>query len=170
MPDFARLYMQKQANQQTLMIFVTAEGEIEATILEYGKFEHLLRIDGEPTPVKKLTLLYHYKQIDDATVAEKIGVDEAVRVRNEPMPPTYKERHLLPNSALWKAKKQGNAARFTMRSGDVFTGMIDWFGPFEVKLSIAPRGEDDTASVILHRHAALSVDLLEDPPSDDEDA
>ena len=169
MRDFSWHYMQKQVDTQTPMVFVTRDGEIRATVLEHGMFEHLLSVDGEPTPVEKLTLQYHYKQMDADTVAEKTGVDEAVRDKNEPTPLGYKQRHLLPNSALWKSKRERIATRFTMRNGAVFRGMIDWFGPYEVKLSIGPRGEDDTASVILHRHAALSVELLEEPdlPSDD---
>ncbi len=174
MPDFSALYMQKQINLQTPMVFVIGDGEIHATVVEYGKFEHVLRIDGEPTPVAKVTLQYHYKALDADIVAEKIGVDEAVRDRNEATPATYKARQLISSGDLWRAKKRNVVVRFTMRNGAVFTGTMDWFTPYEVKLSIGPRGEDDTASVILHRHAALSVELLDepklDPPSDDDDA
>lgn len=172
--DFSWHYMQKQVDTRTPMVFVTRDGEIRATVVEHGMFQHLLCVDGEPTPVAKLSLQYHYKQIDADTVTEKIAVDETVRARNEPTPSGYKERHLLSNRDLWKAKRRRVATRFTMRNGAVFRGMVDWFGPYEVKLGIGPRGEDDTASVVLHRHAALSVELLEepkpDPPSRDEDA
>ena len=125
MRDFSWHYMQKQVNTQTPMVFVTRDAEIRATVLEHGMFEHLLSVDGEPTPIEKLSLQYHYKQIDADTVAEKIGVDEAVRAKNEPTPPGYKERHLLSNRDLWRAKRHGVAARFTMRSGAVFCGPID---------------------------------------------
>ena len=64
MPDVARLYIDDQAEAQTPMVFVTREGELHATVIESGMYEHLLRVDGEPTPVTKLTLEYHYKQVD----------------------------------------------------------------------------------------------------------
>ena len=53
--------------------------------------------------------------------------------------------------------------RFTMRGSAQFTGLIEWFTPHTVKLNIGLRGEDGTASVILHRHAVMRLDLLEEP-------
>ena len=47
MPDVARMYMDDQAEAQTPMVFVTRDGELQATVLESGKYRHLLRVDGE---------------------------------------------------------------------------------------------------------------------------
>ena len=40
---------------------------------------------------------------------------------------------------------------------------IEWFTPYAIKLNIGLRGEDGTASVILHRHAIVRLELLEEP-------
>ena len=161
--DFAELYMRKQARQQTPMVFITGEGEIRATVVEYGTFRHVLRVDGEPTPVdvEKISLHYHYKQIDAGIVAEKIAVDEAVRAKNEPTPLAYQDRHHLPTSAFWRAKRRDIDVRFTMRDGSVFCGSVEWFTHYEVKLNVGMRDEEDAASVILHRHAMVQLELLE---------
>ena len=157
MPDVARMYIDDQAAAQTPMVFVTLDGELHATVLESGKYEHLLNIDGEPTPVKKVTLEYHYKRIDAATVAEKVGHDPSV----DPANPRRSRR--LSSKDLWITRKQRIPVRFTVRAAAQFTGLIEWFTPYAIKLNIGLRGEDGTASVILHRHAIVRMDLLEEP-------
>ena len=173
MPDVARMYMDDQAEAQTPMVFVTRDGELQAIVLESGKYRHLLRVDGEPTEVEKLALEYHYKQIDAATVAEKI--DHAVGLDTEGLPDSllYHKEFRLSNRDLWVSRKQHIPVRFTMRGSAQFTGLIEWFTPHTVKLNIGLRGEDGTASVILHRHAVMRLELLEepreDPPADQAD-
>ena len=97
----------------------------------------------------KLTLQYQYKQVDADTVAEKVVVDEAATSRDSAPPSAYKERHHLSARDLWHARKQAIPVRFSLRGGDVFIGLIEWFTRFEVKLNIGIRGERETASVIL---------------------
>ncbi len=157
MPDVARMYIDDQAAAQTPMVFVTRDGELQATVLESGMYEHLLNVDGKPTPVKKVTLEYHYKQIDAATVAEKVVHDPSV----DPDNPRRSRR--LSSKDLWISRKQCIPVRFTVRAGAQFTGLIEWFTPYAIKLNIGLRGEDGTASVILHRHAIVRLDLLEEP-------
>jgi sRNA-binding regulator protein Hfq len=140
MPDVAMLYIQKQAEEQTPMVFVTRDQELHATVIEFGTYEHLLRVDGEPTPIKKIALQYHYKAIDIDTVAAKIGVDEVALAKNDPAPLPYNHRYHLSNRDLWAARKQVIPVRFTMRSGVTFTGLIDWFTPYAIKLNIAHVG------------------------------
>ena len=157
MPNVARLYIDDQAKAQTPMVFVTRDGELHATVLESGMYEHLLSVDGEPTEVKKVTLEYHYKRIDAATVAEKVGHDPSV----DPANPRRSRR--LSSKDLWITRKQCIPVRFTVRVAAQFTGLIEWFTPYAIKLNIGLRGEDGTASVILHRHAIVRMDLLEEP-------
>ena len=166
MPDVGRMYIDDQAEAQTPMVFVTREGELQATVAKSGKYEHLLNIDGEPTPVSKLTLEYHYKQIDAETVAEKI--DHAVGLDTEGLPDSllYHPGFRLSNRDLWVSRKQHIPVRFTMRGSAQFTGLIEWFTPHTVKLNIGLRGEHGTASVIVHRHAVMRLDLLEEPTED----
>ena len=164
MPDVARLYIDDQAEAQTPMVFITREGELHATVIESGMYEHLLRVDGEPTPVTKLTLEYHYKQIDADAVAEKGAHDPSVDTEN------IRRGRWLSNKDLWVARKQWIPVRVTLRAAAQFTGLIEWFTPYAIKLNIGLRGEDGTASVILHRHAVIRLELLgepkEDPPAD----
>ncbi len=160
MPDVARLYIEDQAKARTPMVFVTRDAEIHATVVEYGMYEHLLRVDGEPTPIRKLSLQYHYKQIDAETVAEKITTDEAALARNDPDPLPFNLGFHMSNRDLWISRKQGIPVQLTMRTGVAFRGLIDWFTPYEIKLNIGIRGKDGTASVLLHRHAALWIELL----------
>jgi hypothetical protein len=82
MPDVARMYIEDQTRDQTPMVFVTRDGELRATVADGGKYEHVLNVNGEPTTVKKVTLDYHYKQIDADTVAEKVGHDPTVDTEN----------------------------------------------------------------------------------------
>jgi hypothetical protein len=166
MPDVARLYIEDQAKDQTPMVFVTREGELRATVIEGGMYEHLLRIDGEPTPVRKLTLEYHYKQVDAETVAGKIGHDASLDTEGLPATLLYHPDHRLSNRDLWISRKQDIPVRFTMREAAQFTGLIEWFTPHAIKLNIGLRGEDGTASVILHRHAVVRLELLEEPRDD----
>jgi len=82
MPDVARMYIEDQTRDQTPIVFVTSEGALHATVVQGGMYEHVLNVDGEPTTVKKLTLDYHFKQVDAATVAEKVGHDPSVDTEN----------------------------------------------------------------------------------------
>ena len=158
MPDVARMYIEDQTRDQTPMVFVTRDREMHATVAEGGKFEHALNVDGEPIAVKKLTLEYHYKQIDADTVAEKIGHDPTVDTDN----PRRRGRRVS-DKDLWVTRKQEIPVRFTLRAAAQFTGLIEWFTPYAIKLNIGDRGEDGTASVILHRHAILRREMLEEP-------
>ena len=160
MPDVARRYIEDQTRDQTPMVFVTREGELHATVAQGGMYEHVLNVDGEPTTVKKVTLEYHYKQIDAATVAEKVVHDPSVDPEN------VRRGRWIANRRLWVSRKQHIPVRATMRVGAQFTGLIEWFTPYEIKLNIGMRGEDGTASVILHRHAIVRLELLEEPKED----
>ena len=84
-------------------------------------------------------------------------------VAGEAAPAPYRERHNLSNRDLWYARKERISVRITLRSGVVFTGMVEWFTNYEVKLDIGVRREGGAAAVILHRHAVLRVELLEEP-------
>jgi sRNA-binding regulator protein Hfq len=76
----------------------------------------------------------------------------------------------LSNRDLWVSRQQWIPVRLTLRAAAQFTGLIEWFTPYAIKLNIGLRGEDGTASVILHRHAIVRLELLEEPkeeqPSD----
>ena len=161
--DNSKEYMEKQTAEQTPMVFVTLDASLETTVVEPGRYRLTLLVDGEPTLVEKLTLQYHYKQVDAGTVAEKVGVDESVRSKGEAAPAPYRERHNPSNRDLWYARKERISVRITLRSGVVFTGMVEWFTNYEVKLDIGVRREGGGAGVILHRHAVLRVELLEEP-------
>jgi sRNA-binding regulator protein Hfq len=158
MPDVARMYIDDQAEAQTPMVFVTRDGELHATVVESGMYEHVLNVDGEATTVKKVMLEYHYKQIDADTVAEKLVHDPSVDPEN-----VDRRGRWLANRQLWVSRKQHIPVRATLRAGAQFTGLIEWFTPYAIKLNIGLRGEHGTASVVLHRHAVAQLDLLEEP-------
>ncbi len=165
MPDVARMYIEDQTRDQTPMVFVTREGELRATVVQGGMYEHVLDVDGEPTTVKKVTLEYHYKQIDADTVAEKVAHDPSIDTENP-----RRQGRRLSNKDLWVSRQQWIPVRLTLRAAAQFTGLIEWFTPYAIKLNIGLRGEDGTASVVLHRHAIVRLELLAEPkeerPSD----
>ena len=165
MPDVARMYIEHQTRDQTPMVFVTRDGELRATVVQGGMYEHVLNVDGEPTTVKKVTLEYHYKQIDADTVAEKVAHDPSMDTENP-----RRQGRWLSNRDLWVSRQQWIPVRLTLRAAAQFTGLIEWFTPYAIKLNIGLRGEDGTASVILHRHAIVRLELLAEPkeeqPSD----
>jgi hypothetical protein len=161
MPDVARMYIEDQTRDQTPMVFVTSEGELHATVVQGGMYEHVLNVDGEPTTVKKLTLDYHFKQVDADTVAEKVGHDPSVDTEN-----VRARGRWLANRDLWVSRQQHIPVRFTTRAAAQFTGLIEWFTPYAIKLNIGIRGEDGTASVILPRHAIVRLEMLEEPKED----
>jgi len=161
MPDVARMYIEDQTRDQTPMVFATREGELRATVVQGGMYEHVLDVDGEPTTVKKVTLEYHYKQIDADTVAEKIAHDLSIDTENP-----RRQGRRLSNKDLWVSRQQWIPVRLTLRAAAQFTGLIEWFTPYAIKLNIGLRGEDGTASVILHRHAIVRLEMLEEPKED----
>ena len=165
MPDVARMYIEHQTRDQTPMVFVTRDGELRATVVQGGKFEHILNVDGEPTTVEKLTLEYHYKQIDADTVAEKVVHDPSMDTENP-----RRQGRWRSTRDLWVSRQQWIPVRLTLRAAAQFTGLIEWFTPYAIKLNIGLRGEDGTASVVLHRHAIVRLELLAEPkeerPSD----
>ncbi len=165
MPDVARMYIEDQTRDQTPMVFVTRDGELRATVVQGGMYEHVLDVDGEPTTVKKVTLEYHYKQIDADTVAEKVAHDPSIDTENP-----RRQGRRLSNKDLWVSRQQWIPVRLTLRAAAQFTGLIEWFTPYAIKLNIGLRGEDGTASVVLHRHAIVRLELLAEPkeerPSD----
>ena len=108
MPDVARMYIDDQAEAKTPMVFVTRDGDLHATVMESGKYRHLLCVDGEPTEVEKLALEYHYKQVDADTVAEKIGHEVGVDTEGLPASLLYYKDFRLSNRELWVSRKEAH--------------------------------------------------------------
>ena len=139
------------------MVFQTYEGPIEGTITKRLCYDFDLLVDGEKERLNKLPIKYMYKAKDVDLVKTHMGTDAQVEGKTLPPIKARLERFQIDTRHLAYARQNDMSIRITLRGGEVFTGTVDWYSHFEVKLTLDP---DDEGSVVVFRHAALVFEVV----------
>ena len=134
-PTFGNLYIQKQIEFQTDMIFALYDHQfISGTIHGFNKYEFTLRIDGEILEVSRKNLKFCYKAQDAGKLQAILHYDETIQDLKLGPAGSVKEGSQIDTLQLVTAREDRVPIEVTMREGEVFRGSVDWESPNEIKL------------------------------------
>ena len=134
-PTFGNLYIQKQIEFQTDMIFALYDHQfISGTIQGFNKYEFTLRIDGENLEVSRKNLKFCYKAQDAGKLQAILHYDETIQDLKLGPAGSVKEGSQIDTLQLVTAREDRVPIEVTMREGEVFRGSVDWESPNEIKL------------------------------------
>ncbi len=112
------------------MIFETYEGTIEAVVQKRLTYDLDLIVDGEKSRLNKLPIKYMFKEKDGDGVRGNLTYDDGLRAQSlDPIKPR-KERMQIDTRQLAFARQHRLPIRITLRGGEVFTGLIDWYSHY----------------------------------------
>ena len=134
-PTFGNLYIQKQIEFQTNMIFGLYDHQIiSGTIQRFNKYEFTLRIDDENLEVSRKNLKFCYKAQDSAKLQAIFDYDEKIRDLKLGPAGSSEEGFQIDTGKLVAARVDRIPIEVIMREGEVFRGSVDWESPNEIKL------------------------------------
>ena len=151
-------YFQKQVREKTPMIFIGYGETVDCTIIRGLVFEWILVINEERDKRKKTDFSCCYKQQDAEKVVAVMTTDLAiVNQKLEPIIPR-KDRYKVSDETLKTSQASKSPMTVALRTGQVFTGYVDWFTPFDIALVLSNEGK-----VKIFRHGLYDVKV--DVPS-----
>ena len=146
-------YFEKQVREKTEIVFIGYEETIDTTIIKRLVFEWVLAVPSgggvEPTDESDLThnekrdkrkktdFSCCYKQSDALKVLAVMITDLAVA--NQKLEPIIarKNRYQVSNKMLKMSQASQSSMTVALRTGQVFTGIVDWFTPFDIALILS---------------------------------
>jgi sRNA-binding regulator protein Hfq len=161
-------YFQKQVREKTEMVFIGYGETVDCTIVRGLVFEWILAVDKKRDKRKKTDFSCCYKQKESETVLATMITDSAVVsqkcVRSvlppeglEPIVPR-KGRYKVSNDVLKTSQANKSPMTVALRTGQVFTGIVDWFTPFDIALILSNEGK---VKVFRHGINDVKVDAPE---------
>ncbi len=134
-PTFGNLYIQKQIEFQTDMIFGLYDHQIiSGTIQGFNKYEFTLRIDDENLVVSRNNLKFCYKAQDAGKLQAIFDYDEKIQDLKLGPAGSSEEGFQIDTGQLVAARVDRVPIEATLREGEVFRGSVDWESPNEIKL------------------------------------
>jgi len=158
-------YMAKQIKFQTPMVFELYSESIHCTVKQLGAYKLGLLCDKDILKIPKLNIKYCYKREYEQSVKTNIQYDESIKSQSLEPIKSIKERYQIQDDLLQKARRGKSTLRLILRGGEIITGTIDWFSPYEIKVEFheessiplhRPKG-----NVIAYRHAVYNFAVLD---------
>jgi len=154
---YGRLYINKQIKKKTPMVFELHDGKISAVIIRRFTYDLDLLINRrERKRINKLDMKYCYKQSHESKVLSEISYNEEVRAMNLQPTENKAERCQIDDQVLLQCYRERTPVTLTMMGGEVFSGLIDWFSKFEIKIEFPSR-----KSIVAFRHALHDIKVNE---------
>ena len=145
-------YFEKQVREKTEMVFIGYEETIDTTIIKRLVFEWVLAVNEKRNERKKTDFSCCYRQEDAEKVKATMITDLAiVNQKLEPIIPC-KDRYQVSNKMLKMSQASKSPMTVALRTGQVFTGIVDWFTPFDIALILSNGGK-----VKIFRHGVYNV-------------
>ncbi len=145
-------YFHKQVRDKTPMVFIGYGETVDCTIIKCGVFEWLLSVNEERDKRKKTDFCCCYKQQDAEKIKAVMITDLAVvNQKLEPIIPR-KGRYKVNDEILKTSQASKSSITVALRTGQVFTGYVDWFTPFDIALILSNEGK-----VKIFRHGLYDV-------------
>jgi CspA family cold shock protein len=134
-PTFGHLYIQKQIEFQTDMIFGLYDHQyISVTIQGFNKYGFILRIDSEDLEISRRSAKFCYKVQDAEKLQAILRYNETIRDRQLGPVESPEEGFQIDTQQLVAARENRVPIEVTMREGEVFRGCVDWESLNEIKL------------------------------------
>ena len=134
-PTFGHLYIQKQIEFQTDMVFGLYDHQyISVTIQGFNKYGFILRIDSENLEISRRSAKFCYKVQDAEKLQAILRYNETIRDRQLGPVESPEEGFQIDTQQLVAARENRVPIEVTMREGEVFRGCVDWESLNEIKL------------------------------------
>ncbi len=145
-------YFEKQVREKTAMVFIGYGETIDTTIIKRLVFEWLLGVNEERDKRKKTDFCCCYKQEDAEKVKATMITDLAIA--NQKLDPIIprKDRYKVSDEILKTSQADKSSITVALRTGQVFTGYVDWFTPFDIALILS-----NEVKVKIFRHGLYDV-------------
>ena len=145
-------YFDKQIREKTEMVFIGYGETVDCTIIKCGVFEWLLSVNEERDKRKKTDFCCCYKQQEAEKVKATMVTDLAiVNQKLEPIIPR-KDRYKFDDAILKTSQAQKSPITVALRTGQVFSGYVDWLTRFDIALILSNEGK-----VKIFRHGLYDV-------------
>ena len=134
------------------MVFIGYGETLDCTIIKGWVYEWVLAVNDERDKRKKTDFSCCYKQEEAEKIKATMITDLAVVNQNlEPLIPR-KDRYKVSNEILRTSQANKSPITVALRTGQVFTGYVDWFTPFDIALILSNEGK-----VKIFRHGINDV-------------
>lgn len=148
-PTFGNLYIQKQIEFQTEMVFCLYNHQyISGTLQGFNKYEFTLRVDGENLEISRKDLKFCYKVQDTDKLQAILQHDETIQELKLGPVGSPEEGFQIDTRQLVAAREDRDPIEVKLREGEVFRGSVDWESPNEIKLVLR-----NGAKIVLFRSA-----------------
>ena len=145
-------YFQKQVRDKTEMVFIGYGETVDCTIIRGLLYDWVLAVNEERDKRKKTDFSGCYKQSDALKVLATMITDLAIANQKlEPIIPR-KGRYKVSDEILKTSQADKSPITVALRTGQVFTGHVDWFTPFDIALILSNEGK-----VKIFRHGLYDV-------------
>ena len=156
-------YFEKQVREKTPMLFIGYGETLDCTIIKGWVYEWVLVVNEERDKRKKTDFSCCYKQDDAEKVKASLITDLAIANQKlEPIIPR-KGRYKVSDEILKTSQADKSPITVALRTGQVFTGHVDWFTPFDIALVLSNEGK-----VKIFRHGLHNVKVEAQPVKDEE--
>lgn len=152
---FGPAYVKKQIQHKTAMIFGLYGLEdypvriVEGRILRGYTYILDLLLANDRFRVEKINLMYIYKVADQVEIAPNISCDQSIQKLSLGPARRKEERYEIDEEMLIRCFKEKRMMTLVIRTGESFTGYIDWFSNYEIKIRL----DVVRKAVVIFRHA-----------------
>ena len=146
---FGDLYIQKQIRLQTPMFFgLYNHVLLPGTVAEFTKYDFVLQGEAERQEMPKTDVKYCYKAEDAIDIQSIIRYNEEIKAQNFKPIIQRKKRYSINTQAIVQARRARHTIEVTMLEGEVFRGLVDWVGRYEIKIIL-----ENESKIVVFRHA-----------------
>ncbi len=163
-PTFGDLYMQKQIQLKTPMVFgLYDHTQLPVTVSEFTQYTFIVeKSDKEKQEFPKTDVKYCYKAEDSEKIQPLMSYNEEIKAQKlMPIIPR-KERYDINTREISQARKDRYPIEVMMREGEIFRGLVDWVSKHEIKM-ILPNG----SKIVVFRHAICNFKAFPEMTSDE---
>ena len=155
-------YFDKQIREKTEMVFIGYEENVDCTLIRMTLYDWVLTVAEKRLRRKKIDFSCCYKRKEAETAKATMITDSAVV--NEKLKPIVprKGRYKVSNEILKASQADKGPITVALRTGQVFTGIVDWFTPFDIALILSNGGK-----VKIFRHGLYDVLASATPVKDE---
>jgi sRNA-binding regulator protein Hfq len=133
---YGRLYVQKQIKKRTPMVLELYGETVEGVIRRRLTYALDVLVGGKQRRIEKIDIKYMYKRNQTPPTAQWIAIDPELKAKNLVSIVRRSERFHIDNKPLARCCRDKTPVRLILRSGEMITGVIDWFSQYEIKIDV----------------------------------
>lgn len=155
--NYARTCLQESIDSgNSLGLALHGHKRVRGKVLSNGKYDFQFLEDGKADPIEihKTHIKYGYAPADFKTLRKVHSIDNHVKKQKLDPIMRVKDRHHFKNLTLQRSMDEGIEIEVISLEGDVFKGVVTWFGRWEFGLRVKGGAE-----IIIFRHAVYRLHI-----------